>query len=339
MPVVVTEYLEMEYRDYGSPEDKVILLVHGWPDDASTWDEVAPALVAKGFRVVVPTLRGFGNTRFVNDTVSRTGNSAVLALDIIALMDSLAIDRFMVVGHDWGSNTVEALAVGWPRRVERMAMLSTPPRLGGAPTPPFEQAQRQWYHWFMATQRAAEAIRADRRGFTHFHWKNWSPAGWFDEATFERVASSFDNPDWVEVTLHSYRARWDEANPDPASQWLEDKVKATKTLSLPALYIQGTVDGVNPPSSTTTVPEKFTGPFAMIQLAGVGHFPQRENPRALVQHLLSLFDGDPSTLTAKTDRSLPIKRKGPLVAGIVAAGIVATALFRTSRRQKSAPSD
>ncbi len=165
MPIITAGDLNMEVSLYGAAGGKPLLLIHGWPDDASTWDQVAPALAAEGFRVIVPTLRGFGATRFLNDDVLRTGNSAMLAIDMIALLDALGINRFLVAGHDWGSNTAEALAVGWPDRVERMAMLSTPPRLGGMPTPPFEQTQRQWYHWFMATARAAEAVGADRRGF------------------------------------------------------------------------------------------------------------------------------------------------------------------------------
>ena len=120
----------------------------------------------------------------------------------------------------------EALAVGWPDRVGCIAMLSTPPRLGGMPTPPFWHAQLEWYHWFMATPRGAQAMRENRRGFAHIHWENWSPPGWFDEATFDRVAQSFDNPDWVDVTLHSDRSRLDVAAPDPRSAWLETKVKA-----------------------------------------------------------------------------------------------------------------
>ena len=229
MPIVDTEFVTIAYQDRGPRDGAPVLLIHGWPDDASTWDEVAPALAGHGFRVIVPTLRGFGGTR-LKEGVPRTGNSAMLALDMIALLDGLGVGRFMVAGHDWGSNAAEALAVGWPERVERLAMLSTPPRLGGMPTPPFEQAQRQWYHWFMATARGAGAVRADRRAFTHLHWVNWSPPAWFDEATFQRVAASFDNPDWADVTLHSYRARWGEAEPDPRSVWLEDKVKATTTL-------------------------------------------------------------------------------------------------------------
>ena len=291
MPTVTTRHLEIAYADAGPAEGPAVLLLHGWPDSAQTWGAVAARLNAAGLRTVTPSLRGFGGTRFRSAATPRTGNSGVLALDAIELMDALAIRRFMVAGHDWGSNAAEALAVGWPRRVQRMAMLSTPSRLGGMPTPPFEQCQRQWYHWFQVTDRGAEAVRADPKGFAHMMWVNWSPAGWFDEAAFAHTARDFETPDWVEVTLHSYRARWNEAKADPRSRRLEKKVKATSTLALPTLYIQGEVDGVNPPSASAGVPEKFSGPFRYVELPGVGHFPTRESPDAVAQHLIAHFSG------------------------------------------------
>ncbi len=288
MPTLTTETLEIAYEDGGPPEAPVILLLHGWPDDATTWHDVAPALHAAGLRTLAPMIRGFGGTRFRNAQTPRTGNSAVLAMDALALLDGLSVTRFSVAGHDWGSNTAEALAVGWPERVERMALLSSPPRLGGTKTPPFWHAQLQWYHWFQATERGAQAVREDPKGFAHVMWQNWSPPGWFDAATFDRVARSFDTPGWVDVTLHSYRARWDEAEPDPASAWLDEKVRATEKLSLPTLYIQGGADGVNPPAVSETVADKFSGPFERVVLDGVGHFPTREAPtevgRLLTRH-------------------------------------------------------
>jgi pimeloyl-ACP methyl ester carboxylesterase len=331
MATLTTDHLTIAYRDTGPRDGLPVLLIHGWPDDATTWDEVVPLLHGARLRTIVPTLRGFGATRLM-DGQPRTGNSAMLAIDLIALMDGLGIGWFMVAGHDWGSNAAEALAVGWPDRIIRMAMLSTPPRLGGMSTPPFEQTQRQWYHWFMATARGAQAVRADRRGFARLHWRNWSPPGWFDEATFERVATSWDNPDWIEVTLHSYRARWDEAEPDPRSRWLEDRIRATKTLSLPALYLQGAVDGVNPPSASKDVPGKFTGPFAFVTLAAVGHFPQRENPQATARHLVNLFTADPAKLADRTERSLYGRKAASFVAAAAAAGLVAIAVSRPGRR-------
>ena len=295
MPNIKLPEIEIDYDDAGPRSGPVALLLHGWPDDRASWSDVASALNDAGLRTITPSLRGFGATRFTSATALRTGNSGMLALDAIAVMDALGIERFSVAGHDWGSNAAEALAVGWPMRVERLAMLATPSRLGGMPTPPFEQTQRQWYHWFMATQRGAQAVRNDPKGFAHIHWVNWSPPGWFEESTFERTARAWENPDWVDVTLHSYRARWDEAEPDPKSRWLEDKIKATKTLSLPTLYFQGEKDGINPPSASKSVPAKFAGPFELVKLAGVGHFTQREAPqevaRRLVAHFLSASVG------------------------------------------------
>ncbi len=289
MATATTPHLEIDYEDAGPSDGPVVLLLHGWPDSAQTWSAVAQRLNAAGLRTITPSLRGFGATRFRNDSERRTGNSGVLALDAIELMDALSIKRFMVAGHDWGSNTAEAMAVGWPKRVTRMAMLSTPSRLGGMPTPPFEQCQRQWYHWFQATDRGAAAVRADPKGFARIMWVNWSPPGWFDEATFARTAKAWENPDWVDVTLHSYRARWDEAKPDPRSGRLEAKVKGTKSLKLPTLYIQGAVDGVNPPSASESMPSKFSGPFKFITLPGVGHFPTREAPDDVADHLIHHF--------------------------------------------------
>ena len=291
MLTIVTQDLAIATLDDGPRDGPTVLLLHGWPDDATTWNAVTPVLNDAGLRTVVPFLRGSGPTRFTSDAAPRTGNGGILAMDAIALMDGLGIDRFGVVGHDWGSNIAEALAVGWPERVERIALLSSPPRLGGMPTPPFAQAQRQWYHWFQATRRGAEAIRRDPEGFAHIMWENWAPSGWFDEALFKRVATSFANPDWVDVTLHSYRARWDEAEPDPRSAWLEDKLKATRQLSLPTLYFQGEADGVNPPDVSEGIAAKFCGPFERVLLPGVGHFPSREAPAAVAAKLAGFLQG------------------------------------------------
>ena len=238
---------------------------------------------------LTPTLRGFGGTRFLSPDTPRTGDTAILALDAIAMLDTLGVETLSIAGHDWGANMAETLAVGWPQRIERMAMLSTPPRLGGLQTPPFWHARLQWYHWFQATKRGAQAVRDDRKGFGRIMWETWSPKGWFDDATFDRVAASFDNPDWAEVTLHSYRSRWDETEPDPAGKTLNDQVKATKTLALPTIYFQGAEDGVNPPPTSETVAQKFTGPFERIVLPGVGHFPTREAPAKVAERLVKHF--------------------------------------------------
>jgi pimeloyl-ACP methyl ester carboxylesterase len=291
MPHVQTEDLDISFMETGARHGKPVLLLHGWPDDATTWTAVTERMNDRHLRFVVPYLRGFGPTTFRNDNALRTANGGVLAMDAIALMDGLGIDRFSVVGHDWGSHIAECLAIGWPDRVERIVQLSSMPRMGGLRTPSFRQSQLYWYQWFMATKRGAEAIAKDRKGFARIQWENWAPDGWFDEATFEAVAKSFENPDWLAVSLHSYRVRWEEAEPDPRSVWLEHKVKETKTLSLPAIFIQGKEDGVTPAAMSENVHEKFTGPFERILLQNVGHFPQREDSDAVSRELAVFLKG------------------------------------------------
>lgn len=287
--MVQTSLLEISYRDDGPRDAPVILLLHGWPDDPSTWDAIIPHLNNAGLRTLAPATRGFGKTRFLSPDTSRTGNAAMLAIDAIEMLDGLSVEKFSVAGHDWGANMAGMLAVGWPERLDRIAMLSSPPALGGLPPPDLRHARLQWYHWYQATKRGAETVREDPKAFARIMWETWSPEGWFDDATFDRVAASFENPDWVEVTLHSYRSRWDEAEPDPVSRWLHDKVKATKAVALPAIYFQGELDGVNPPETSEKVGEKFTGPFERIVLPGVGHFPTREAPENVAIRLIDHF--------------------------------------------------
>lgn len=285
MPHVDTSDLSITFTETGAQHGHPVLLLHGWPDDATTWDAVSSWLQDRNLHLIAPYLRGFGPTTFRNGKALRTANGAVLAMDAIKLMDGLGIEKFSVVGHDWGSNIAEGLAIGWPRRVDRMALLSSLPRMGGLKTPSFRQAQRYWYHWFMATKRGEEAISKDPHGFARIQWENWAPDGWFDEVTFDAVAKSFDNPDWVAVTLHSYRVRWGGAEPDPASVWLEDRIRETQSLSLPTVYFQGMEDGVNPGELSEDLHKKFSGPFDRIVLQNVGHFPQREDAETVAREL------------------------------------------------------
>lgn len=292
MPEFQTQSLSISFRDTGPRSNKAALLLHGWPDDCSTWDGVAEKLNWGGIRTIMPNLRGFGDTRFLSGEAERTANSGVLAMDAIALMDGLGIEDFSVAGHDWGSNIAEALAVGWPDRIAAIAMLSISPQLGGALIPAGRQARPEWWsRWFHAKGRGAGRVRKDRKGFALAMWNNWSPPGWFDAETFEQVARSFENPDWVDVTLHAYRNRWGEAPPDEHSIWLEERVKETRTLSLPALVFQGAEDGVIRPEGTQRIAEKFDGPFEYVLMPEVGHFPTREAPEMVGELLTEHFGG------------------------------------------------
>lgn len=316
MPELQTDRLTISFRDTGPRNSKAALLLHGWPDDCSTWDGVAEKMNWSGIRTIMPNLRGFGDTRFLSGDTARTANSGVLAMDAIALMDGLGIEDFSVAGHDWGSNVAEALAVGWPDRITAIGLLSASPQSGDAPIPtgkPAEnprgrQARTEWWsRWFHTRDRGteparkdtvrkdstsfAQAMGKDRKGFALAMWKNWSPPGWFDAETFEQVARSFENPDWVDVTLHAYRNRWGEVPPDTSSIWLEERVKETRSLSLPALIFQGAKDGMIRPDSAQMIAEKFNGPFEYVLLPDVGHFPTREAPDMVGELLTEHFGG------------------------------------------------
>ena len=251
--------------------------------------KIADCLHEAGFRTIAPMHRGFGGTRFRCDRTRRTCNVGILCLDAIDLMDALKIDRFFVAGHDWGFNIAEALALNWPKRVTRIAMLSTPSRLGGLQTPSFHVARLCCYHWFQATKRGAEAVAQDPKGFARITWDTWSPPGWFDEETFRKVAASFTNPDWAAVTNHSYRSRGGEAAFDSRSVKIETKIKTTKRLKTPTIFFHGALDGVSPSAMTESMSEKFVGPFERIVLDGVGHFPTREVPELVGKKLVEHF--------------------------------------------------
>jgi pimeloyl-ACP methyl ester carboxylesterase len=289
MPTIRTSLLEIAYCDEGPRDAPVVLLLHGWPDDSSTWDAIIPSLNEAGLRTIAPTLRGFGKTRFLSPDTPRTGNAAMLVIDAVEMLEGLGVANFSIAGHDWGANMAGMLAAGWPERIDRIAMLSSPPALGGLPPPDLRHARLQWYHWFQATKRGARTVRDNPKAFARIMWETWSPKGWFDDATFDRVATSFDNPDWVDVTLHSYRSRWDEAEPDPVSGALHEKIKAIKSIAVPAIYLQGELDGVNPPETSENVAAKFTGPFERIVMPGIGHFPTREVPAQVAARLLKHF--------------------------------------------------
>jgi pimeloyl-ACP methyl ester carboxylesterase len=284
-----TDLLKIAYYEMGSGSNGTVLLLHGWPDDASTWKELMPAFEDAGYRVIAPFLRGFGKTTFINSHTPRAGNTGVHAFDMIGLMDQLGIDRFDVIGHDWGASIAENLVVNWPKRIRSLGLVSATPRLGGLSVLSFDQAKLDWYHWLQITRRGQQAVKADPIGFARYMWESWSPAGWYQESTFADVARSWANPDFVEITLHSYQSRWDEAPVDPESGALEEKVKRTERLNLPCIFIQGDADGVNPTETSKDVFKKFSGPFQRILLNGVGHFPTREAPQELTKHLINFL--------------------------------------------------
>jgi pimeloyl-ACP methyl ester carboxylesterase len=284
-----TDTLEIFFLDEGPREGPVLFLLHGWPDDAGAWNAVAVLLQAEGFRTIIPYIRGFGPTRFLSADTVRDARAVALAQDVIDLADCLGINRFGVVGHDWGGRVSYTLAALFPMRLTKIAALaiSFQPR-GEFRIPPFRQARLFWYQWLMAMDAGAEAVKADPVGFARIQWETWSPAGWFTEAEFMEAAESFQNPDWVAITLNGYRSRFKWEPMDERYNPLQHQLGMADRIDIPALVIQGASDTCDEPSSSEGLEKHFTNGYDRLVLDGVGHFPMRENPngvaRAVVKH-------------------------------------------------------
>jgi pimeloyl-ACP methyl ester carboxylesterase len=288
---IETPILDIAYEAAGPDDGMPVLLLHGWPDDVRTYDGVAGTLNEAGFRTYAPWLRGYGETRFRSAGSMRSGQISAMAQDALDFIDALGIERLAVLGHDWGARIGYVLASLYPERITRLAALSVGWRPGELATPPLGQARAFWYQWFMATERGAEFVRKNGKVFARNQWDTWSPAGWFDDATFERTATSFENPDWVAITLHSYRVRWGEAEPDPTYADIERRSKTVTEITVPTLMIQGGDDRCVLPQSTEGAGPFFTGGYRRAVLDGVGHFPTREAPTEVAPLLLEFLRG------------------------------------------------
>jgi pimeloyl-ACP methyl ester carboxylesterase len=278
-----TSLLRIAYLSGGPEDGPPVLFLHGWPDDATTFADIVPSVQADGFRTVTPWLRGFGKTIFRSNETMRSGEIAAMAQDTIDLADALGLGRFAVVGHDWGARIAYLLASVLPERITCCAALSLGWQPGLPATPHLEQAMAFWYQWFMATRPGEEAVREHGRAFARFLWDTWSPAGWFDDESFNSVAKSFENPDWVDVTLHSYRVRWDEAKPDPRYAELARKQISANTIAVPTLTLHGDEDRVVLATSSEAKGRYFSASYDRRLLAGIGHFPTREAPEQVLE--------------------------------------------------------
>jgi pimeloyl-ACP methyl ester carboxylesterase len=267
------------------------VLLHGWPDDVRTFDRTVPALQAAGWRTYRPYVRGFGPTEFRSGHTMRSGQIAALTQDVLDFADALGLERFAFIGHDWGARVAYLLGALAADRVTRIAALSVGWSPGDPPTPPLEQASRYWYQWFMATERGAQTVRDHGVEFARYQWQTWSPPAFYDDSEFSITAASFENPDWAAVTLHSYRVRWGEAEPDPAYAEMEARLHAATSISVPTLMIHGGDDRCSLPASSEHQEQYFTGPYQRAVVDGVGHFPTREAPDA-VDALLVAFLAD-----------------------------------------------
>jgi pimeloyl-ACP methyl ester carboxylesterase len=285
-----TDLLEIAYDEGGAPTGPKVLLLHGWPDDVRGWRGVAARLQTLGYHTFAPYLRGCGPTRFRSADTIRDGRGIALAQDAIDFADALGLESFAVAGHDWGARTAYTLAALFPERVTHVIgiALAYQPR-GEFKLPPFSQARRFWYQWYLTLDQGAEAVRADPKSFARIQWDTWSPPGWFDEAEFEATARSFENPDWASITLHAYRSRWQAEPTDPRYDSLQERLSNTETIATPTLMIQGGADACDEPASSEGLEPYFTAGYRRMVLPETGHFPPREAPEeianAIHQHL------------------------------------------------------
>jgi len=277
---VRTSTFDICYEEDGPASGPAVVLLHGWPDAPRGWTPVAQTLQSQGWRTIIPYLRGFSLTRFLSDQTPRDGSYVALTQDAIDLADSLSLNRFAVVGHDWGARTAYTLAALFPDRISAIAGLSTAYQPAGKfSVPDLEQSRRYWYQWFLCTNGGADALRRNPVAFARIQWDTWSPPGWFDEAEFAATSRYFNDPDWAEITLNSYRSRWmPDEKADPRYAPLRQKLAEIEKLSTPTPMIHGKSDncvGLKPFEDSAPF---FSGEYRRLALDGVGHFPHREAP-------------------------------------------------------------
>lgn len=288
---VRTSVLEVAYYDSGPTNSLPAILLHGFPYDPHTYDAVAPAINAAGFRTIVPYLRGYGPTRFLSADTPRSGQQAALADDLRRLLDALDIPMAVVAGYDWGGRAACIVSALWPERVKGLVTccgynLQNIP----ASVKPGDPAQehRHWYQYYFHTDRGRAGLTANRREIARLLWTLWSPKWSFDDATFEASATSFDNPDFVDVVIQSYRHRFGYAAGDPAYEAIEKQLEAQPDITVATISLHGDVDGVSPIESSVGDKRHFTGPYDRRVVPDAGHNVPQEAPEIFAEAVIEL---------------------------------------------------
>lgn len=289
---VRTPTLEIGYEAHGDASGFPIVLLHGFPDDARAWDAVAPPLAAAGYRVLVPYLRGYGPTRFLDAAAPRLAQQAAMAQDLLDFMDALGLDRVGLAGYDWGGRAACITAILASERVRALVTIGgyNVQNTLAAPAPAAALQERAlWYQWYFNTERGRVGLAQHRRDICRLLWREWSPTWRFDDATFERTAASFDNPDFVPVVIHSYRHRHGNAPSDPRFDEIERYLAARPPITVPTIVLHGAEDGVSPLRRSEADMALFPAGTARHVVADAGHFMPREQPGAVVNALLTLL--------------------------------------------------
>jgi pimeloyl-ACP methyl ester carboxylesterase len=291
---IETPSLTIAYEHHGPTTGEPIILLHGFPYSPRAFDEIAPALAAQGYRVIVPYLRGYGPTRFNNPDTLRSGQQAALAQDLLDLMDALAIAQAALCGYDWGGRAACIVAALWPERVRCLVTgdgynLQDIPGSTQPQTP--ETEHRLWYQFYFHTPRGVDGLTQNRRAFCELLWRLWSPTWARNAERYPLSAPAFDNPDFIEVVIHSYRHRFMYVAGDPALEWMEEALARQPPINVPTISLCGADDGVGPATEVDEDVEHFTGHYERRVLAGVGHNIPEEAPEATIKALLDLLKG------------------------------------------------
>ncbi|MBC5785252.1 alpha/beta hydrolase [Ramlibacter sp. USB13] len=286
--------LEVAWYEAGPGDGPPVFLMHGFPYDIHSYEEVAPLLAAQGCRVIVPYLRGYGPTRFLRADTMRSGEQAALGADLLALMDALQVPRAVLAGYDWGGRAACVVAALWPGRCAGLVSYNNynihdVARAMEPDTP--ENERKYWYQYYFHCERGRAGLAAHRQAMARLLWELWSPSWKFDDATFARTAPAFANPDFVEVVIHSYRQRYGLAPGDPAYADIERRLAAQPAITVPAITFDGADDGVRAPAPESAHARFFSGPRSHRIVAGAGHNLPQEKPRVFADAVLELVRG------------------------------------------------
>jgi len=289
---VRTPMLEIGYEAHGPASGFPIVLLHGFPDDVRAFDGMTPGLVSAGYRVLIPYLRGYGPTRFLDAATPRMAQQAAIGQDLLDFMDALGLRTAALAGYDWGGRAACIAAILAPERVRALVTIGgynvqdalAPPR----PAPP-EQERAFWYQWYFNTERGRAGLERNRRELCRLLWREWSPTWKFDDATFERTAPSFDNPDFVDVVIHSYRVRHGNAPSDPRFDEIDRRLATRPPITVPSMVLRGGDDHVTPSRFSADDMSRFPSGTVRRVVDGAGHFMPREKPGEVVDALVKVL--------------------------------------------------
>jgi pimeloyl-ACP methyl ester carboxylesterase len=284
--------LDIAYYEAGPADGPVVMLLHGFPYDIHSFVDVAPLLAAKGCRVIVPYLRGYGPTRFRDQATPRSGEQAAMGADLMALMDALAVKRAVFAGYDWGGRAACVGAALWPDRCIGLVCVNSyliqDIAKAMVPAKP-EREVAYWYQYYFQIERGRAGLAADRRGIARILWRQWSPNWQFDDACFARTAVAFDNPDYVDVVIHSYRHRYGLADSDPQYADIQRRLAELPPITVPAITLDGAGDGVAPATDGTASAAKFSGRRVHLVIPRAGHNLPQEEPEAFADAVMQLI--------------------------------------------------